>query len=164
MEEKSHHHSGYDLHPVGNNRVGAPVVSTTNGTIVAVIPDKGSLGDTVIVRDYNNNLHYYGHLDSFASGTKVGSPVGVGNILGGMGMTGNATGPHLHYEIRQADNETDIQGGRIVDGLPFFEGLYTPFTEDTISYHGEGVVGEQAAIPITEVGQGYWGGFDPMFQ
>jgi murein DD-endopeptidase MepM/ murein hydrolase activator NlpD len=42
----------------------------------------------------------YGHLSRFAKGTRVGQHVTQGNVIAYVGMTGLATGPHLHYEYR----------------------------------------------------------------
>ena len=42
----------------------------------------------------------YGHLSRFAHGTRVGEPVTQGTVIAYVGMTGMATGPHLHYEYR----------------------------------------------------------------
>jgi len=42
----------------------------------------------------------YGHLSRFAHGTHVGAHVAQGSVIAYVGMTGLATGPHLHYEYR----------------------------------------------------------------
>ena len=49
----------------------------------------------------HNNGYYttYAHLSGFARGLKIGSTVERGQLIGYMGMTGSATGPHLHYEL-----------------------------------------------------------------
>ena len=51
----------------------------------------------------------YAHLTGFASGVMAGGRVRQGETIGFVGMTGLATGPHLHYELRQ--------NGRIKDPL-----------------------------------------------
>jgi murein DD-endopeptidase MepM/ murein hydrolase activator NlpD len=43
---------------------------------------------------------YYAHLSSFASGLRKGARVHQGDLIGHVGQTGWATGPHLHYEFR----------------------------------------------------------------
>jgi murein DD-endopeptidase MepM/ murein hydrolase activator NlpD len=44
----------------------------------------------------------YGHLSTFKKGLQVGSKVKQGEVIGRVGQTGLATGPHLHYEFRVA--------------------------------------------------------------
>jgi murein DD-endopeptidase MepM/ murein hydrolase activator NlpD len=49
----------------------------------------------------------YGHLSRFAEGLRVGEPVKQGQVIGYVGQTGLATGPHLHYEFRVAGEHRD---------------------------------------------------------
>jgi len=56
----------------------------------------------------------YAHLSRFAPGAKSGARVGQGNVVGYVGMTGWATGPHLHYEFR-VDN---VQRNPLTIALP----------------------------------------------
>ena len=45
----------------------------------------------------------YGHMSRFASGLKAGTRVSQGDVIGYVGQTGWATGPHVHYEFRVGD-------------------------------------------------------------
>ncbi len=54
----------------------------------------------MILQHQNRFLTYYGHLHGFAPGLAPGSPVQSGQVIGYVGMTGLATGPHVHYEFR----------------------------------------------------------------
>ena len=56
----------------------------------------------------------YAHLSRFAAGIKPGARVSQGNVVGYVGMTGWATGPHLHYEFR-VDN---VQKDPLMIALP----------------------------------------------
>ena len=58
--------------------------------------------------------YYYAHLESFAAGLTDGAKVIRGDILGTVGMTGDATGPHLHFEIHP-------NGGAAVDPAPYLD-------------------------------------------
>jgi murein DD-endopeptidase MepM/ murein hydrolase activator NlpD len=49
----------------------------------------------------------YGHLSSFAKGLRKGQRVNQGDVIGHVGATGMATGPHLHYEFRQNGVQRD---------------------------------------------------------
>jgi murein DD-endopeptidase MepM/ murein hydrolase activator NlpD len=77
---------------------GTPVKATGNGKIV-LRGRKGGYGNTIVVRHGSTYSTLYAHLSRFASGLKTGSRVRQGQIIGYVGSTGLATGPHLHYEF-----------------------------------------------------------------
>jgi murein DD-endopeptidase MepM/ murein hydrolase activator NlpD len=77
---------------------GTPVKATSNGTVL-FIGRKGGYGNTVILKHGQLYTTLYGHLSRFAH-LKAGAPVKQGQIIGYVGQTGLATGPHLHYEFR----------------------------------------------------------------
>ncbi len=77
---------------------GTPVKSTGDGKI-AFKGVKGGYGNVVIVQHGSRYSTLYGHLSKFARGLAPGSRVTQGQVIGYVGMTGLATGPHLHYEF-----------------------------------------------------------------
>lgn len=77
---------------------GTPVKATGNGKIV-LRGKKGGYGNTVIIQHGNTYSTLYAHLSRYANGVKTGSRVQQGQIVGYVGSTGLATGPHLHYEF-----------------------------------------------------------------
>jgi len=81
--------------------LGTPVKATADGEVYFVGP-RGSYGNLVIMRHYDRFTTFYGHLSGFASGLKAGKSVRKGDVIGFVGMTGLATGPHLHYELHDA--------------------------------------------------------------
>ena len=87
---------------------GSPVQSTGDG-VVARRGWSNSYGRMIDVRHANGFLTRYAHLSRWASGTAVGARVAQGEVIGYVGMTGLATGPHVHYEMHQ--------GGRAIDPL-----------------------------------------------
>jgi murein DD-endopeptidase MepM/ murein hydrolase activator NlpD len=62
----------------------------------------GSFGRIVEIRHVKNFSTRYAHLSSIARGVTVGAFVQQGQVIGRVGATGLATGPHLHYEFLQA--------------------------------------------------------------
>ncbi len=58
-----------------------------------------STGNTVAIDHGCGIISLYGHLDSYGN-IEVGMPIKRGNIIGTIGMTGYATGYHLHWELR----------------------------------------------------------------
>lgn len=77
---------------------GTPVKSTGDGKIVFK-GVKGGYGNVVIVQHGSRYSTLYGHLSGFARGLSPGARVSQGQVIGYVGMTGLATGPHLHYEF-----------------------------------------------------------------
>ena len=78
---------------------GTSAVAVADGTVL-FMGYFGGYGNLVIVEHAGGYTSHYGHLSTFAPGRAVGSDVGRGTTLGYVGMTGLATGPHLHFEIR----------------------------------------------------------------
>lgn len=87
---------------------GTEIMATADGVVIHRGPN-GGLGNAVEIRHPNGFVTRYGHLSRFKSGVSVGSRVKQGEIIGYVGSTGLATGPHLHYEM--------LRNGRHVDPL-----------------------------------------------
>ena len=81
-------------------RPGSPVEATGRG-VVARREWSDSYGRVIDIRHANGFLTRYAHLRGWAGGTAVGSRVEQGQLIGYVGMTGLATGPHLHYEMHR---------------------------------------------------------------
>jgi murein DD-endopeptidase MepM/ murein hydrolase activator NlpD len=79
--------------------IGTPVKATGDGKIIHM-GRKGGYGNTVIVQHGGKYQTLYAHLSGFAKGLQKGSRVQQGEIIGYIGKTGLATGPHLHYEFQ----------------------------------------------------------------
>lgn len=77
---------------------GTPVRTVGDG-VIAFSGWKSGYGNTVDVRHPNGYVTRYGHLKGFARGTRSGARVSIGTTIGFVGMTGLATGPHLHFEV-----------------------------------------------------------------
>lgn len=79
--------------------VGTPVRATGDGRVV-YMGYKGGYGNTIVLQHGSTYSTLYGHLSRYARGLKHGARVTQGEVIGYVGMTGLATGPHLHYEFR----------------------------------------------------------------
>ncbi|MGD9109263.1 MAG: peptidoglycan DD-metalloendopeptidase family protein [Gammaproteobacteria bacterium] len=88
-------HEGVDL----TASFGTPIKASGDGRIV-YRGRKGGYGKAVIIHHSRKYTTLYAHMSRFASGLHVGSFVREGEIIGYVGMTGLATGPHVHYEFR----------------------------------------------------------------
>jgi len=78
---------------------GTPVRATSDGVIAAANTQKG-YGKVIEIQHGKNYSTLYAHLNGYAKGITKGTTVKQGQIIGYVGMTGMATGPHLHYEFR----------------------------------------------------------------
>ena len=105
--------SGFNLHrlhPILNTirahkgvdyaaAIGTPVKTVGNGKII-FRGTQHSYGNVVIVQHGDKYTTLYGHLSGFGEGQEVGGDVSQGDVIGYVGQSGLATGPHLHYEFR----------------------------------------------------------------
>jgi murein DD-endopeptidase MepM/ murein hydrolase activator NlpD len=82
--------------------IGTPVHATADGT-VEFLGVQGGYGNLVVLKHRGTLSTYYAHLNGFAEGLAHGARVRQGELLGYVGRTGWATGPHLHYELRVED-------------------------------------------------------------
>jgi murein DD-endopeptidase MepM/ murein hydrolase activator NlpD len=78
---------------------GTPVRATGDGKVI-FRGWKGGYGKVVMLQHGSKYTTVYGHMSRFARTAKSGSRVKQGQVIGYVGMTGLATGPHLHYEFR----------------------------------------------------------------
>ena len=78
---------------------GTPVRAIGDGVVIFA-GRKGGYGNMIDIRHRNGMVSRYGHMRNFATGMRAGSRVTMGTTIGYVGMTGWATGPHLHFEIR----------------------------------------------------------------
>jgi murein DD-endopeptidase MepM/ murein hydrolase activator NlpD len=79
---------------------GTPVVAVADGTVVSA-GWAGGGGNQVRLRHSGKIETYYLHLSRFASGVRGGTRVSQGQVIGYVGATGTATGPHLDYRFRR---------------------------------------------------------------
>ncbi len=103
---------------------GTPVHATSSGH-VQFVGERGGYGNAVILRHGGSYSTLYAHLSQFARGMQGGAAVEQGQVIGYVGATGLATGPHLHYEFQV--------GGAHKNPLTF----KFPMTEPVPSQHRE---------------------------
>jgi len=94
---------------------GTPVRATSDGR-VALASRSGSFGNLVVIKHDGGFETKYAHLNGFANGIKKGMRVRQGDIIGYVGATGSATGPHLHYEFLVEGIHQDPR--TVLDKLP----------------------------------------------
>ena len=101
----AHNHTGLDFAAP----MGTPIKSVMKG--VVIFADwAGPYGRQVRVRHEDGTVTWYNHMSKFS--VSVGETVYAGDQVGAIGMTGNTTGPHLHFEVHP-------DGGPAVDPDPW---------------------------------------------
>ena len=81
---------------------GTEVVATANGKVQRVAYEPYNLGHFVVIKHKYGFVTVYGHLNQKPL-VAPGQQVGRGSVVGYLGSTGYSTGPHLHYEVRIAE-------------------------------------------------------------
>ncbi|WP_406862363.1 M23 family metallopeptidase [Streptomyces sp. HUAS MG47] len=98
----AHKHSGQDFAVP----VGTPVKAAGAGTVVKAGPNGGgdgpAYGNAIVVKHANGKYSQYAHLSKIS--VHIGQKVGAGQKIALSGNTGNSSGPHLHFEIRNTPN------------------------------------------------------------
>ena len=106
-------HTGTDY----RGKTGTPVKVTGDGIVVRA-NFSNSYGNIIDVKHFNKYLTRYAHLNNFERSIKVGSRVKQGQVIGYVGSTGLATGPHLHYEFRINGKHTNPVNVSMPDAQP----------------------------------------------
>jgi murein DD-endopeptidase MepM/ murein hydrolase activator NlpD len=103
-------HPGLDI----SAEKGTPIHATASGTVELAAPS-GDYGNLVIVNHGFGLVTRYGHMSKFA--VWQGQQVNRGDVIGYVGATGRATGPHLHYEV--------LANGKLMNPLQLLAGKAT---------------------------------------
>lgn len=102
-------HAGIDV----GAPMGSTIIAADGGTVIVSTYD-GGYGNYIMINHGGGRVTLYAHMSSRAAG--VGETVNKGQVIGYVGSTGNSTGPHLHFEVRN--------NGGTVDPLTYFTGYY----------------------------------------
>jgi murein DD-endopeptidase MepM/ murein hydrolase activator NlpD len=90
----------------------------------------GGYGNLVEIRHRSGIVTRYGHLRSFARNVRAGRRVSQGEVIGYVGSTGLATGPHLHYEFRVNGVARDARRVDLGNGAPISPSLRPVFERE----------------------------------
>ena len=102
--EPGSYHSGVDIAPGAGARVAAPA----DGVVVLAGPPAFSLEGNLVIIDHGSGLNS-AFLHLATANVSVGQSVRQGQLIGTVGSTGRATGPHLHWSIKWLDSRIDPQ-------------------------------------------------------
>lgn len=106
---------------------GTPIKAAGDGRII-VRGRKGGYGKCVIIDHGNGYTTLYGHMNNFNRKAGWGKYVKQGQVIGYVGSTGRATGPHLHYEFRVHGQHRNPLTVRLPDASPLPKKYRDDFT------------------------------------
>jgi len=110
--------------------LGTPVRATSDGK-VNDLGWNGGYGKTIVLNHGHRYSTLYAHLARYNRKLKPGSYVEQGQIIGYVGKTGLATGPHLHYEFRIDGKHKNPLTVKFPPADPITESLYQDFQDNT---------------------------------
>ena len=133
----SSYFSGSRFHPILRIRrphhgldyaapAGTPVSAIGEG-MIEFAGHRGQYGKLVIIKHTNGWRTYYGHLLRIMKGVRKGAKIHQGQVIGRVGSTGLATGPHLHYELRINNKPVNPLSVKMPRGEPIPENLLVAF-------------------------------------
>ncbi len=111
-------------------KTGTPIKTTGNGKIV-FRGRKGGYGRVLVVQHGRKYSTLYAHLSSFKKGQKVGNRIKQGDVIGFVGQSGLASGPHLHYEFRVNGVHRNPLTVKLPLARPIKRSLFVEFKEKT---------------------------------
>ena len=94
--------------------IGTPIVAANSGTVTRIVLGSydGGYGNNLYVDDGNGTVTHYAHMSNV--NVSVGDSVTAGkDVVGGIGMTGRTTGPHVHFEV--------IKNGSLVNPMQYLQ-------------------------------------------
>lgn len=121
-------HRGVDMAAPTGTRVKA-----SGDGRVAFMGKKGGYGNVIILNHPNGISTVYGHLSRFSDAIRKGDAVNQGDIIGYVGMTGLATGPHLHYEFLVNGNHRDPMKVALPNTVPINDQFKSEFNAHSLT-------------------------------
>jgi len=111
-------------------KTGTPIKASGDGKVIWR-GTKGGYGKTIIVQHGGNITTLYAHMSKYNAKVTSGSRVKQGQTIGYVGMTGTATGPHLHYEFRVNGVHKNPMTVKLPDAQPIDKKELAKFKADT---------------------------------
>ncbi|OYY49417.1 MAG: peptidase M23 [Methylophilaceae bacterium 17-44-8] len=121
-------HRGVDMAAPTGTRVKA-----SGDGVVAFMGRKGGYGNVVVLNHPSGVSTVYGHLSRFSDAIRKGDTVNQGDIIGYVGMTGLATGPHLHYEFLVNGSHRDPMKVALPTSIPLDDNFKSTFQAHSLT-------------------------------
>jgi murein DD-endopeptidase MepM/ murein hydrolase activator NlpD len=107
---------------------GTPILATANGTVIAATYAGGN-GNYVKIQHNETYATQYLHMSGFAPGIKKGVYVKQGDVIGYVGSTGLATGPHVCYRFWKNGQQIDHRAEKFPESVPMVDSLLPAYLE-----------------------------------
>jgi murein DD-endopeptidase MepM/ murein hydrolase activator NlpD len=107
---------------------GTPIMAAGDGKVI-FRGTKGGYGNTIIVQHGGNITTLYAHMSKFNRQARNGGRVKQGQVIGYVGQSGLATGPHLHYEYRKSGVHLNPRTVKLPDAAPIDPALKSDFMQ-----------------------------------
>jgi len=117
-------HNGVDYAARRNT----PVKASGDG-VISFVGVKGGYGRTIEIKHGGNIKTLYAHLEKYNSRSNLGNKVKQGEVIGYVGDSGRATGPHLHFEFWQGKTRTDPVKVKLPSAKPINKNQLNEFNE-----------------------------------
>lgn len=108
--------------------VGTPIMATANGIVIKRGYTSGN-GNYIKIKHNATYSTQYLHMKGFAKGTKVGSVVTQGQVIGYIGMTGHTSGPHVCYRFWKNGRQVDALKEKMPPSKPIDSLLFDDFSK-----------------------------------
>ena len=139
-------HKGVDLAAP----IGTPIRATSNGRVVSIGYENG-YGNKIKISHPGNYTSIYGHLLKFKKGLARGEQVKRGDVIGYVGQTGLATGPHCHYELRLNDRPLNPSTVKLPQAFSVPTNEFTAFKAHADTQFAQLQLYEAANLAKTEI-------------
>jgi murein DD-endopeptidase MepM/ murein hydrolase activator NlpD len=106
--------------------MGTPIRASGDG-VVDFVGVQNGYGNFVVLKHWSSYSTAYGHMSRFQSGLRRGQKIAQGDVIGYVGATGWATGPHLHYEFRIGGAATNPMALKNLEQQPLTAGELAHF-------------------------------------
>jgi murein DD-endopeptidase MepM/ murein hydrolase activator NlpD len=126
---------------------GTPVYAVAEGTVATASFDRG-YGNNVLIRHVGGYSTRYAHLRGFAKSVHVGRHVKQNDVIGYVGQTGLATGPHLHFELRLSGHPVDSRKVKLPGAPPIpheYRGEFKQLVEERLALLEQAVTSPRLA-------------------
>ncbi len=128
--------------------IGTPILAAGNGTVIKAEFSSG-YGRRVELQHANGYVTTYNHMSGFGKGMEAGAHVVQGQVVGYLGQSGLATGPHLHYEVEINGNIVDPLGIKLARTREFDGKMLAQFKKERERIEGLMAQAPNATTAVT---------------